>query len=210
MALSDHKTLIEAFNSISGTDTAKALGWVALDTKFERFVTAAVATAINTQADKRIAHVEFTTHKKVRREPDGPKDSRVDLVILGDRIPSRPGKYLRTGSEAIVMRYETKAGQLFDFAPRARTKKRYLGGDLDKDLKAMGSARGAGLFFISEISDPTRCAKYFGGNTASLDDALSTLMRNVTKGEVVTQAVVSCGTIDATDVKIHMIVFDRV
>lgn len=196
--------MIEAFKSIDERE-AEALGWVALDTKFERFVTAAVATAINRKAKMRIAHIEFSSGKK--RVPEGSKESRVDLAILEEPIASRAARCLRGGPCTVKMRYETKAGQLFDFAPEAETDEEYLGAALDKDMRGMKLGCGAGLFFISEIEDGTRCAKYFAGHTTTLEAAIEILKGNI-KGTFVKSEPMKCGKIDGTDVTIHMCVFD--
>jgi hypothetical protein len=206
MGLEHHDVLIAAFKSI-GEREAEALGWVALDTKFERFVTAAIAVEINRNAPnkKRLAHIEFSSGKK--RAPEGSKESRVDLVILKDPIASRPGRCLRGSPAAVAMKYETKAGQLFDFAPDAETDEEYLGVGLDKDMRGMKLGYGAGLFFISEIEDGTRCAKYFAGHTTTFAAAVEILKGNI-NGTFVKSEPLKCGKIDGTDVTIHMCVFD--
>ncbi|HSK01341.1 MAG TPA: hypothetical protein VK932_08875 [Kofleriaceae bacterium] len=206
MSISHHDVLIDAFRSISG-ESANALGWVCLDTKFERFMTAAISTAINRRAGKRLAHVEFSSGKK--QALDGCKEARLDLVILEERIPSRQGRSLDASAARIRMRYEAKAGQLFDFAPTANTDEKYLGAALDDDMRGLRFGAGAGLFFISEIANPTRFLKrYAVGHVAQLDHALSVLSGKITRGQLVTREVMDCGEIDETKVKIHMCVFD--
>lgn len=206
MSTPHHDVLLEAFAALS-VETRGGLGWVCLDTKFERFMTAALSTAINQRAGKRTAHVEFSSGRK--RGQDGGKEARIDLVILEDRIASRPGRSLDTSTARIRMRYEAKAGQLFDFAPGANTDEKYLGAALDDDMRGLARGTGAGLFFISEIADPTRfLKKYAVTQVASIEDALSALDKHVKRGTRVVHATTDCGTIDETNVKIHMCVFD--
>lgn len=170
-------------------------------------MTAALSTAINRRAGKRIAHVEFSSGKK--RAPDGCKEARIDLVILEDRIPSRMGRSLDTSAARIYMRYEAKAGQLFDFAPTANTDEKYLGTALDDDMRGLTIGTGAGLFFISEIADPTRfLTKYAVNHAASIEGALSLLDKHIPRGQRVVHELIDCGNVDETNIKIHMCVFD--
>jgi hypothetical protein len=188
---SRHRILIDAFHSIQDKN---ALGWVALDTKFERFALAAIATEIKRQ-EGRVAHVEFPP--------------RMDLVILDTRLPSQDHRCLDTQCGRVKMRYEAKAGQLFDFAPQQRTKQPYLGGLLNDDLAKLNPETGAGLFFISDADDPCRYLKYYAGHKGVLGDAIRELQRNVTNGALVATEVIDCGVVDGSALRIHMCVFDR-
>src|SRR2546430_9348250 len=72
-----------------------------------------------------------------KRVPEGSKESRVDLALLEEPIASRAARCLRGGPCTVKMKYETKAGQLFDFAPEAETDEKYLGAALDKDMRGL-------------------------------------------------------------------------
>lgn len=186
-----HERLVSGFHDIQDKN---ALAWSVLDHKSEQFVTAAIATAINRKAGLRIAHIEF---------------DRVDLVILTERIKPRLGRHLDWPAASLVMSYEAKAGQLFDFAPGYRRPKNiYVGGHLNADMVGLRRATGAGVFFMYEVADPTKHLKYFTGHTTDVDDAVAELCRNMTNGTLVAREVISCGQADETDVSIHMCVFD--
>lgn len=188
-----HATLIEGFRSISDKN---ALAWTVIDAKSERFIVAAVATSINRLAGQRIAHIEFS--------------KRIDLVVLRDPIRHRPGRHLDVDACSVQIRYEAKAGQLFDFATTARTQPRYLGTELDDDMAEMTFGEHAGLFFVAEVADGNRHLKYFGGHVAQIDDVRVALRKHVTRGSLVAHETIDCGIADGTSVKIHMFVFDPV
>lgn len=186
----EHELLIRAFENLPDKT---GLGWVALDTKLERFVVAAIASAINRDG-RRIAHLELR---------------RGDLVILEEPLPRRPNRPLDVDRGRIRIRYEAKAGQLFDFAPGQGTKPPYLGGLLNDDLAETSPENVAGLFFISDPDDPSRHLKYYKGNVARVDDAVAILQKHVTNGTLVARSTIDCGVVDGTRMRIHMIVFDQ-
>jgi hypothetical protein len=187
-----HDALIAAFHAIQ--DKA-AIGWAALDTKFERFAIAAIAAAMNRSGD-RVAHLEYPPRR--------------DLVVLEAPLRRRAHRPLDHDQGRIRVRYEAKAGQLFDFAPQQGTTPEYLGGQLNIDLAKRGPEKVSGLFFISDPDDPTRHLKYFKGHRGQLDDAVHILRRNVTHGCFVTRETIDCGIVDGTPMRIHMVVFDQI
>ncbi|MFT3840783.1 MAG: gamma-glutamylcyclotransferase family protein [Myxococcaceae bacterium] len=185
-----HRTLLHAFHTINDSN---ALGWIALDTKVERFALAAIATEIN-RSSGRVAHLELL---------------RMDLVILEASLAAAPKRRLDARNAQIKMRYEAKGGQLFDFAPEQGTQLEYLGGELNNDLLKLEQGRGAGLFFLVEAEDPSRHLKYYKGLRCTIDDAVSVLQKNVSNGVLVASETIDCGLVDGTLVKIHLCVFDR-
>jgi hypothetical protein len=191
MPPSQHLTLIDGFHSIHDKNS---LGWLALDTKFERFALAAIATAINRRFG-RIAHVEYPPRR--------------DLVLLDTPLASRSGRHLDARSVQPKLAYEAKAGQLFDFAPQQGTDTKYLGGSLNDDLAKVPAGAGAGLFFLSEAGDPLRHLKYYGGFDAPLAIAVQVLEKNITNGTLAACETIDCGQVDGTTMKIHMCIFER-
>jgi hypothetical protein len=187
-----HAVLIEGFRAIKDKN---ALAWTVLDSKGERFIIAAIATSINRRT-RRIAHIEFSR--------------RIDLAVLHDPLRHRTGRYLDAASSPIQIRYEAKAGQLFDFARSANTLPRYLGAELDDDMAEMTLGEDAGLFFVAEVADANRHLKYFAGHVATIDDVKAVLCQHVTRGSLVAHESIDCGIADGTSVKIHMFVFDPV
>lgn len=191
MPNSEDVLIIEAFHNIPDKNM---LGWVALDTKFERFVLAAIMAEIN-RRHRRIAHVEFPP--------------RTDLVLLEHPIPLRAGLCLDSTHGRVRKTYEAKAGQLFDFAPGQGTKNEYLGGALNRDIGRLRPGTGAGLFFISDADDPSRSMKYYRGNKTDLATAVAVLQTHIAHGQLVATETIDCGNVDGAGLRIHMCVFDR-
>jgi hypothetical protein len=188
-----HARLLDGFQSIQDKN---ALAWAVLDHKSELFLCAAVATAINRRAGHRLAHIEFL---------------RADLVLLRAPLQAQRGGCLDPRGAQVDMRYEAKAGQFFDFAPRYdRAGNEYVGGHLNRDIrdKKLVRGSGAGLFFISEVSEPHKHLKYFAGHTTGMDTAIAVLKRHVPLADLVAHETIDCGVADGAAVKIHMCVFD--
>jgi hypothetical protein len=187
-----HAKLIEGWRSITDKN---ALGWAVLDTKSETLLCTMLAVSINRCAGTRIAHVEYP-----------PK--RTDLVILKDRQVSRPRRCLANQADAVEMAYEAKAAALFTFAPGMNTDLEYLGGGLNDELEGMVRGRQAGIFFIAEAREPERHKAYFNGHTTEIDYAIAQLQEQVPRGKMFAHETIDCGIADATQVSIHMCVFD--
>lgn len=182
-----HKTVLDAFRSIQDKNS---LAWSVLDTKSELFVSAAIALSANRQAGRRVAHVEYPP--------------RIDLVFVNEhREPAHA--------------YLAKAAYLTDFQP-ARIEKRYwyLGGCLNDDipkvqalsLRLGKNVRGSVLFYLYEVSAPTRQLKYGKAPPVSLPIAIETLTRFVPHGSLVASETIECGGADGADVRIHLYLFD--
>jgi hypothetical protein len=182
-----HNTVLDAFRSI---DDKNALAWSVLDTKSELFVSAAIALSANRRARRRIAHVEYPP--------------RVDLVLVDEQ--GRPAHA-----------YLAKAGYLTDFQP-ARIQRRdpYLGLCLDDDIpKVQGlctqlgpSVRGSALFYLYEVSAPSRQLKYGKVPPVSLSVARETLPLFVPRASLIAHETIDCGHADGADVRIHLYVFE--
>lgn len=186
-----HKILIEGFHAIIDKN---GLGWAVLDSKSEQLVTSAIATSINRKLGRRIAHVEFST--------------RIDLAILQSPIRHRERRCLDPRTAMVEMQYEAKIGHCFDFAPAQNTHEKYLGADLNHDMKGMLYGRGAGLFFVSDVRDANRHLKYFRGHVAQIDAVAALLCKHVVRGHLVARETIDCGVCDGTEVRLHMFVFD--
>ena len=187
--MNTHEILINAFKSIPDKN---ALAWSVIDTKSELTVTSAIAISANRLAGVRIAHVEYPP--------------RVDLVFKG------------AGGE-VTQAYLAKAGYMTDFQPGAITRSNpSLGGHFNKDLEKLSAicsrlgreVFGAGLFYLYEVSDPSRQTKYGGLPKVPLDKAVSTLERFAPCSVLVGREMLDCGIADGTAVRLHMCIFNPV
>lgn len=185
--MSTHEVLLDAFKSIADKN---ALAWSVIDTKSELSVTSAIALSANRLARARVAHVEYPP--------------RVDLVFKG------PGG-------KVAQAYLAKAGYVTDFQPRAIVKSNpYLGGHFNKDLQKLPTVcsrlgrevRGAGLFYLYEVSDPSRQTKYGGLPAVELEVAVTTLSRFAAHGVLAGRKMLDCGIADGAAVRIHLCIFD--
>jgi hypothetical protein len=185
-----HSILKTAFTTLPDK---QALAWSIVDTKSESAIVRAIATNINRTHGRR-ALVEYPP--------------RVDLVILKEQYVSAP-----------LFAYEAKAAYLTDFQPNRLAREQpdwYLGPCVDDDLtKLQGlptrypGVQTAALFFLYELSDPTRQLKYGTPRRVDFDDADAALRERVTLGTPDgPPTTIDCGAVDRTDVKIHMYVFE--
>ena len=185
--MSTHDVLIDAFRSVSDKN---ALAWSVLDTKSELFVTSAIAIAANRASNARLAFVEYPP--------------RVDLV-------------LKDQSGRVTQAYLAKAGYATDFQPgRISSEHPYLGAHLNADLEKLESlcsrlgesVTGAGIFYLYEVSEPSRQTKYGGSPKIDIENAIAALVRFVPRGELVAREALDCGIADGAAVRIHLCIFD--
>jgi hypothetical protein len=182
----DHHVVLDAFVNIQDK---QSLAWTILDHKGENAVTAAIVASANRRAAARIAHIEYY---------------RVDMAFVEGGSP--------------VALYQAKAAYLTDFQPsRVENEDWCLGRCVDEDLMkkpklyARVTARPnlAALFYLYEIADPSKQLKYGKHPAVRVSKARAALRRLVTKGRMRDWCTLDCGTVDETNVKIHLAVFER-
>ena len=184
-----HSDLASAFARI---EDKNALAWAVLDSKSEKVVTSAIALAANRRAGRRVAVPEL---------------KHMDLVFL------RGGGGAFT--ERIGTAYQAKAAYLCDFTEaRIRRRHPYVGSILNTDFPKLRRycteyqvERSAGVFYLFEVSDPTKQIKYGTTRHVAIREALGVIVGEVA-GNLVFSSVIDCGEADGSTVKIHMLVFE--
>jgi hypothetical protein len=192
-----HREVLEAFKRI---DLKGMLSWALLDQKPEKYITVALAAALNAGGRKAL-----TEH------------SRLDLVLIEKWTQDR-NYQLRAG-------YEAKCEHLARFAGAAKRRRAsktadwYNGCSLAADLQRMEkwqncSVRG-GLFYLVDMSPADQHSKFgprYSGNNPTADEAIARIEDCVKmkRFEVANsaEAFVSTGNGSPVRLQLHMVLFD--
>jgi hypothetical protein len=209
-----HQEVLEAFEKI---DLKGMLSWAILDQKPEKYITVALAAALNGGGRKAL-----TEHL------------RLDLVLIDKWTQDR--KYqLRAGYEAKCEHLARFGGASEARPPRRRKPRRdgrrpadadwYNGGCLAEDLarargkkdlkKWQGCPVRGGVFYLVEMSPPTHHSKFeprVPDKSMTVDDAIERIEACVSRRKVGVAhsptETVSIGNGQNVDVRVHMVLFD--